>query len=95
MKSITISAPDEQFDECVDAICETNGYSPKVNGGDGKIIDNPITKIEFAKSCLLAWLGGPIRSKINKQLDAVINEQRKAADEQVKALASVVTLTVE
>lgn len=94
MKSITISAPDEQFDLCVEAICENNGYSPQVNGGDGKVIDNPVSKVEFAQSKLLGWLGDHLRSKVNKQLESAIAEQRKMAAEQVSALADVVTITV-
>lgn len=95
MKSITISAPDEQFDLCVDAICEEGSYSAKVNGGDGKVIDNPISKVDFAKSKLLAWLGDKLRAKVNRQLEAAVTAQRKAAADQVTALASVVTMTVE
>lgn len=94
MKSITILAPDEQFDAVVDAICENKGYQSQINGGDGKVIDNPVSKLDFAKNELLVWLGDHLRSKVNKQLDTAINAQRKAAAEQVTAMAEVVTITV-
>jgi ribosome-binding ATPase YchF (GTP1/OBG family) len=94
MKSITISAPDEQFDLCVEAICENKGYQSQINGGDGKVIDNPVSKLDFAKNELLAWLGDHLRSKVNKQLESAIADQRKKASEQVSAMAEVVTITV-
>lgn len=94
MKSLTIEAPDDVFDQAVAAVALNTGWIPQVNGGEGTIIDNPVSQIDHAKSQLLKWLGDHVRAHANKQADAAAKTIRDQTELVVSQMAQVVSINV-
>lgn len=90
MKTVSISAPDETFDQTVEALCFTGGYN-------GDPLDG-VAKLEFAKEQLVMMLGDRnrdyARSQIRQATAAAADLQITAALEQIAATRDTVIVTI-
>ena len=93
MKSITISAPDELFDQTVAAICGQYGYQAQVADPDhpGEQMSNPVTSESFAKAQLLRWLRENIEAYTVRQANAAVDAARSSIQATLDAAASSIT----
>lgn len=78
MKTLTLSAPDEIFDQTVDALCFTGGY-----GGDTE------GKLAFAKEQLITILGDVTRQHAQQQIRQSAQQQIQASIEAAHAAIAV------
>lgn len=87
MKTLTITAPDDIFDQTVDALCFTGGY-----GGDTE------GKLAFAKEHLITILGDVTRQYAQQQIrqsaQRQIQESIEASHAAIAATYDVIAVDV-
>lgn len=67
MAQFSFQLPDAKENAIIDAWCNQEGYQISVSDGNGGMIDNPETKVQFAK-----------RTVKNKMKDAYVRYQAEA-----------------
>lgn len=92
MKNLTITAPDEIFNQSVDALAYLGGYVDVDENND-------TLKLEFAKEQLIATLGDKVieyaRQQIRKQAQVTIEATINTAFEQIAATRPSIIVDVE
>ncbi len=71
MAIISLTIPDAIATRVVGAVAYNNGYTDTVVNMDGTVTPNPVTKTQFAKDVLKAWI----------KANVVSYEATKAGDE--------------
>ena len=63
MASITLTIPDAIVQRVLTGFCSTHGYAAQIPSKDNAaiLIDNPETKAEFIKRCLLNYIKTSVR----------------------------------
>ena len=56
MANITINIPDDKINAVVDAFATQYKYSPKVEDDNNQMVDNPVSKAQFARNILKSFV---------------------------------------
>jgi hypothetical protein len=96
MKSITISAPDDLFDQAIAALCANYGYTATIPNPDNILqqIPNPITAEDFAKNRLLYFMRENMEAAVIKQASVAVETARAQAEAQLNAVSSLVVAVI-
>ena len=81
MATITITIPNPVANRVIDSVCERYGYEDTIED-DGNRIPNPISKAQFAKQQLIAWVKDCVTYKEGNEAG---NKARQEAIAKVEA----------
>lgn len=76
MAQVIIDVPNSVAQRVLDAVCYLNGYTDQVSDGQGGLINNPITKVVFAKQQAANWLKASVATY---EVSQAVNSARDAA----------------
>lgn len=78
MAKITITIPDGEVANVVNAACEELGYQTEIKNKDGLFVPNPETKLQFANRAPGRWLKALVlrnkKREVYKEADRALTE---------------------
>jgi len=88
MDLYTIKGTLEQGQLAVEALCSNYSYQEKTTDKDGEEIDNPESKVAFAKRQLVVFLKDNIKAYRMNQFNEGRDTIRTSAEEEVEGLTT-------